>query len=342
MKKITALILCLLTLIPFVLMPAAAMSLSEGTARLDSLFKNGTYGKSYDYVYYSPVREEGDDTKYPLLIWLHGMNSGSFARAQLQGYEFSNWASEEYQARFTNTGGCFLLAPRAASAPSNNWDAVPCSELKELIDSFVDANRENIDASRIYIAGYSTGGSMVWEMVTAYPKYFAAAMPLASITQPTLAGLNKLTDVSLWIFTSDHDPYIINETSDVLPNFEYLAGITKRPDGLRLTSFSEARFADYSKKKEGGQVADDAEHYIWEAVTYDMFMADGITPYVFAKTVDSSGKEITLSVPGIGVIDWLSKQSGEKSEKSAAGFFEKIKLFFRRIIALIKELFSGI
>lgn len=345
MKKIMAFILCVLMLLPFGLMSAGAVSLSEGKAKLDRQFKNGTYSSSYDYIYYSPVKtEENDTTKYPLLIWLHGMNSGTFARAQLQWYEFSNWASDEYQARFANAGGCFLLAPRAAGSSLNSWDGTMRSDLKKIIDSFIEKNADHIDTSRIYIAGYSTGGSMVWEMVTAYPAFFAAALPLAAITQPTTAGLNKLTDVSLWIFTSDNDPYIINETSDVMPNFEYLAQISNRSDCLRLTHFSDARFADNTKKTESnGSLANDAEHYIWEAVTYDMFMDDGVTPYVFATTIDSTGSEIELNTPGIGVIDWLSRQTNKKNENSEKlGFFAKIKLFFERLGKIFRELFSGI
>lgn len=342
MKKIIALILCVLTLLPFVLTSAGAIGLSEGKAKLDRQFKNGVYSNDYDYVYFSPVKEEDDTQKYPLLVWLHGMNSGTFARAQLQWYEFSNWASDEYQARFVNAGGCFLLAPRAAGSSLNSWDGTMRSDLKKIIDSFIEKNKDHIDTSRIYIAGYSTGGSMVWEMVTAYPKFFAAALPLAAITQPTITGLNKLTDVSLWIFTSDNDPYIINETSDVMPNFEYLAEISNRPDGLRLTHFSDARFADNTKKYEDGKLADDAEHYIWEAVTYDMFMDDGVTPYVFATTIDSEGNEIEMTTPGIGVIDWLSRQTNEQSDGEKIGFFAKIRLFFDRLGKFFRELFSGI
>lgn len=340
MKKCIAVVLCVLMLIPFAAMSAGAVSLSEGTSKLDRQFKNGVYSSKYDYVSFSPVKGENDTQKYPLLVWLHGLKSGSFPRAQLQFYEFSNWASDEYQARFRNAGGCFLLAPRVADAAVNSWDGTMCSDLKAIIDSYIEKNEDNIDTSRIYIAGYSTGGSMVWKMITKYPSFFAAAMPLAAITQPNASGLDKLDNVSLWIFTSDNDPYMINETSDVMPNFEYLAARSKRPESLRLTSFAHARYADGSQKYEDGVLADDAEHYIWEACTYDMFMKDGKTPYVFATTIGADGEKIVLDTPGVGVIDWLSQQSNERSEQSSVGFFAKIRLLFERFRALFRELFS--
>ena len=108
MKKYLSLFLaCVLLLLPMGVI-ASALPLSDGTAALNRQFLNGKYG-SYDYVYFSPVKGEDDAVKYPLTVWLHGRNSGGYARAQLERYEFSNWASDEYQARFENAGGCFLL-----------------------------------------------------------------------------------------------------------------------------------------------------------------------------------------------------------------------------------------
>ncbi len=318
--------------------PVSALPISSGDRKLNNQFEDGRYG-NYDYVYFSPVEDEADATKYPLTVWLHGKGSGKFARAQLQWYEFCNWSSDEYQQRFADAGGCFLLAPRA-QAYENSWDQERTSSLKAIIDDFVAQNADHIDTGRIYIAGYSTGGSMVWSMLTAYPSYFAAGMPIAAITQPTLAGLEKLKNTPVWVFASDQDPYIITESGDILPNFQYLAGITNCPEDVRLTRFTEAFFADGTKKTDGEQIATDAEHYIWECVTYDMFMADGTTPYVCATTVDADGNELTFT-PGEAVISWLSQQSVEsESENRQLNFFQRIKLFFERFLAMLREAFS--
>ncbi len=315
-----------------------AFPISVGSRKLNNQFEDGRCN-NYDYVYFSPVNGEDDAAKYPLTIWLHGKGSGKFARAQLQWYEFCNWSSDEYQARFENSGGCFLLAPRAQSL-DNSWDQERTSTLKAIIDDFVAQNSDHIDTSRIYIAGYSTGGSMVWDMLTAYPDFFAAGLPLAAIAQPTAAGLAKLKDTSVWVFVSDKDPYIVTESGDVIPNFNYLAGITNRPEGVRLTRFSEAFFADGTKQMNGDNPAADAEHYIWECATYDMFMDDGVTPYYCATTTDANGDELTFT-PGDALITWLSRQTNEKpDEQKKLDFFAKIKLFFERIISFLREMFS--
>lgn len=338
MKKLFSFLLAVLLVFSCSINCALALPLSSGNRKLNNQFEDGRY-RSYDYVNFSPVKGENDTEKYPLTVWLHGKGSGKFARAQLQWYEFCNWSSDEYQARFENAGGCFLLAPRAQSR-DNSWDQERTSDLKAIIDDFIAQNAEHIDTSRVYIAGYSTGGSMVWNMLTAYPGFFAAGVPLAAITQPTLSGLQKLKDTSVWIFVSDNDPYIITESSDVLPNFDYLCGITNRPENTRLTRFSEAFFADGTKQMNGDKPADDAEHYIWECATYDMFMEDGITPYYCAETIDANGNELTFS-PGNALITWLSQQTNEKTDETKKlDFFARIKLFFDRILKLIREMFS--
>ena len=340
MKKTISIILALVMLALPLTAGVYAVPLSEGNAALNRTFQNGASGE-YDYVFFSPVKGEDDSVKYPLMVWLHGRNSGGYPRSQLERYEFSNWASDEYQARFENAGGCFLLCPRAAVGSKNEWDNSNRAALKNIIDEFIAQNADHIDASRVYIAGYSTGGSMVWNMLTAYPGFFAAGLPLAAISQPTAAGLAKLQDTSVWVFTSDIDPYIINETDDVRPNFDYLCGVTNRPDGLRMTSFTEAFFADGTKKMDGGKLADDAEHYIWESVTYDMFMADGTTPYRCATTIDAQGEEITFT-PGQALITWLSQQTNEKAQGTAFNLLKRLSLFFQRLIKLIREMYSFI
>lgn len=338
MKKLFALLLALtLFALPLTITSLAA-PLSDGTAALNRQFQNGKYG-SYDYVCFSPVKGEDDAVKYPLMVWLHGRNSGGYARAQLERYEFSNWASDEYQARFENAGGCFLLCPRAAVGSKNEWDNSNRADLKAIIDDYIARNADHIDVTRVYIAGYSTGGSMVWNMLTAYPGFFAAGLPLAAITQPALSGLQKLKDTSVWIFTSDNDPYIINETGDVRPNFDYLCGVSNRPEGLRMTSFTEAFYADGTKKMEGSKVADDAEHYIWESATYDMFMADGTTPYKCATTINAKGETITFT-PGQALITWLSQQTNLKAGSAATTLLQRLTLFFNRIAQFIREMFS--
>ena len=325
MKKLISVLLCILTLVPFIgILSADAETLSIGNDVLDTYFLDGKCPGELDYVYFEPDVKE--NTRYPLMIWLHGAKSGDKPRAQLEWYRFSNWASPEYQARFKNAGGAFLLAPRSSKDPTHNWYETGCASLKATIDYFVSLYSDVIDTSRIYISGYSTGGSMVWHMVTNYPDFFAAAMPIASLYNPTTVEMNGLSDTSIWIFSCDKDFYTSAATAVAEENFNYLKTVTNRPSGLRLTSFTEAVWASGAK-----QNAYDKEHYIWGAVTNDMFMDDG-SQFAYSTTVDGNGSKITFNIPN-GIISWLSQQTNIKSENgNQLSFLKKIIAFLRDVM----------
>lgn len=168
-KKIISVLLSVLLLAMSLVVSTSAISVNSGNSTLNEQFLDGKCKNGIDYAYFSPVKEN-DNTKYPLFVWIHGMKSGTEPRAQVR-YGISRWGSDEYQAKFEQ-GGCFVFAPRATKSAINNWDIGSISYLKGAIDQFVSENKENIDTSRIYIGGYSTGGVMVWEMLNAYPDYF--------------------------------------------------------------------------------------------------------------------------------------------------------------------------
>lgn len=331
MKKAVSVILCacmlMLALVPII--SAGALSIEAGPDALNASMPDGECPGGLDYVYFAP--ETAENTKYPLVIWLHGKKSGEYKRAQLEWYEFSNWSSDEYQARNKSEGGMFLLLPRSSISSDHNWHMSDCGDLKKTIDWFISLYPDKIDTSRIYISGYSTGGSMVLHMLDAYPDFFAAAMPICPLYSPTLPELNKLKDVSVWFFSCDKDPYVSASSSSVSGSFNYLAGITERPEDVRHTAFSQAVWPDGSK-----QQLVDAEHYIWGAVFNDMFMKTG-EQYAYSTTKDATGKIITFTQPD-GIISWLTQQ--EKSERTEKqSFFEKIAEFLSKILQYIISIF---
>ncbi len=333
MKKLLSVLLCLCVIFScFALsFTASAEQLSVGNDVLDARFLDGKCPGELDYVYYKPEAKKG--VKYPLMIWLHGAKSGDKPRAQLDWYRFSNWASDEYQARFKNAGGAYLLAPRSSKDVAHNWSELICTDLKQTIDYFI-SQHSDIDTSRIYISGYSTGGSMTWHMVTKYPDFFAAAMPIASLYNPTQSEISKLSNTSIWLFSCDKDFYTSARTGTVEKTFEALRKITNRPSGIRHTAFTEAVWESNRK-----QDAFDKEHYIWGAVTNDMFMDTG-EQFYYSRTFDGTGAKITMSRPD-GIISWLSLQTNEKTgDNVRLSLFERITAFLEDMVNFILSLFG--
>lgn len=331
LKKIVCVCMALLISCFTLSLAASAEQLSVGNDVLDARFLDGKCPGELDYVYFEPDIKPGE--KYPLMIWLHGAKSGDKPRAQLDWYRFSNWASDEYQSRFENAEGAYLLAPRSSKDISHNWNETISSDLKQTIDYFISLH-PNIDTSRIYISGYSTGGSMTWHMVTRYPDFFAAAMPIAALYNPTQNEISKLSNTSVWIFSCDKDFYTSARTSAAEKTFETLSKITNRPSGVRHTAFTEAVWQDGRK-----QDALDKEHFIWGAVTNDMFMDSG-EQFRYSRTNDATGARITFERPN-GIISWLSVQTNVKTgENATLSFFERIAAFFKDMINFILSLFG--
>lgn len=315
---------------------AQAISLSSGTEALKAQLLDGVAPNGIDYVHFSPKKGEADTQKYPLMVWIHGFKSGDEPRAQIMWYEFCNWASDEYQSRFNNAGGCYLFAPRSENALLG-WITPQTKTLKATIDYYISENSANIDMNRIYIGGYSTGGDMVWGMLSEYADFFAAGLPAAAIYQPAKIDLKSLGNMSVWMFNCDIDYYPGGKTSAAMETFNYLKEISSKPENVRMTNFSSAISPFYYNHHADSH---DAEHYIWEAITYDMHMYDG-APYANTTTRDALGNEITFesfeeNPNAAGVIDWLSNQTKADGPKSSPfGVFKKIIAFF---IALFKFL----
>lgn len=335
MKKTISLFLTVLVLLSCVSLSASAISISSSRDELNALFLDGIID-GMDYVYYSPVKDENDNTKYPLFVWLHGNASGTEPRRQLKYRGFSNWASDEFQARFKNAGGCILFAPRS-NGINNSWSDITVGKLKSVIDTFAKSMDKNVDYSRIYVSGYSVGADMTWNMVLTYPDFFAAAIPCSAVTPPTATEASeKLYDTSVWMINCDIDYWAGAKSSVMTPVYNSLCKSTNRKDGIRYTRLSEVVLAN--GKKQGSY---QQEHYTWETVTYDMHMSDHVTPYKYATTLDGYGNTLSFENPEEGIISWLSQQTNEKAANGNGGgnafanFFKKIAEFFANLFRMI-------
>ncbi|MBQ7862467.1 MAG: prolyl oligopeptidase family serine peptidase [Clostridia bacterium] len=156
-----------------------------------------TDGYAIDYIYYSPA-DKGDRTKYPLVIWLHGMGNGKKPGEQLVASDIAVWATPEYQSRFKGSKGAYILVPRSLEEKNLFWDDCLVHPLRAAIDEFIAENRANIDLSRIYIGGYSMGGKMTLKMAVAYPEMFAAAFPVCPAWAPDTSATAKMADIPVW------------------------------------------------------------------------------------------------------------------------------------------------
>ena len=320
----------------------AAVSVSAGYDALMAQFEKGngpeTNGYSIDYRYYSPAKEN-DDTKYPLVIWLHGMGEGASEGKQIEQNDVAYWSSAEFQSRFSGTEGAYIMVPRSLEEKLIFWDDSMILPLRAAIDDFIAENSENIDLSRIYIGGFSMGGKMTLKMAIAYPEMFAAIFPICPAWNPSAELIEHIADIPVWI-TSGKSDILVNYNSSVVPTWNNIVAVSTNPEMCRFSTLSTVRYAD-------GSIA--MSHYAWFAVSHDMF-SDKNGDYPDMTTVNGLGENVILTYPD-GMISWLSQFTSDfdgtpatdtgniDTENSSSDFFSlsSIEYFLAPLIEFLKK-----
>lgn len=291
-------------------------------------------GYALDYSYYSPVGSN-DNTKYPVVIFLHGIGHADYVGAQVDDSDMPYWASKELQSRFS-VGGAFILLPRAPEDKLVYWSSSLLESLRSVIDDFIAKNGKNVDTTKIFIGGSSAGGEMTWDMISTYPEYFAGAFPIAATGAVTAGDVKACSDVAVWMIASTLDP-VVNYAVVTLPLWSMVCQYNSNPAKCRLSSFT-------SVTEPAGNSASD-NHHMAKVVTYDFHMLDGST-YKGVTHKDGNGNELTLESPN-GMIKWMNSVSSDFDGNAAAdgdevNFFVRIFNFIRNIGLKIVNIFQRI
>lgn len=346
MKKLLSILLAILLLVS-----CAGSALAWDTNKpingmdknaLNAAFEKGkgpfTEGYAIDYRYYSPVKEN-DSTKYPLVIWMHGMSEGPSEGAQLKRNDIAFWASEDFQSRFA-AGGAFILAARSPEEQLNYWGNDVIYPLRAAIDDFIAKNSESVDISRIYIGGFSMGGKMTLHMTHAYPEMFAAAFPICPAGSISKNDAHLVADIPYWFVSGKGDPLV--SYLSVTGTWENVIGTNNRPADCRFSTLEKVRYPDNTKTE--------SAHSAWFAVNFDMFSVDN-GDYPYMSTVNGTGETVTLTYPE-GMIAWLSQFTSDYDGTPATdtGNFGSVPRspinliynFFARIFDAIRNAFTNL
>lgn len=335
MKKFLSFLLALIFILS-VPLGVGAVSLNDGYNALKNQFKFGegpkSGGYSVDYRYYSPVKN-ASNTKYPVVIWLHGLNNGSFDGEQIN--DIVNWSSSDFQKRFSPSKGAFIFAPRSREEQGFDWsDEEMLTPLKAAIDNFIEKNKKNVDLNRIYIGGFSMGGMMTFKMLMEYPEMFAAAFPYCPATFLTKSMAKKFKNVPVWMTACEIDPTVDYDFL-ILNSWKSITSSSKVKEDCRLSTLTKACYPDGS--------AADSNHYAWFSVRYDMFSSGGKS-YPNMSTVNGNGNKITLTYPN-GMIHWLSSHTSEyggadsssDSPIDSESILEFVRVKFLQVVKTIKN-----
>ncbi len=187
------------------------------------------FTQTLNYRLYVP--EDYDETKaYPVVMFLHGYgerdNGTNVNTGQLNIGMMTQFFGKGYYRDFP----CIILAPQCprdsqwavqgytgsytidTSGKTGNTYTQAIQLCKLAIDK--TAETYNVDKDRLYVTGLSMGGYGTWNIVTHYPDYFAAAVPICGGGDPTKA--DRLVNTPIWCFHGDKDPTVpVSGTRDM-------------------------------------------------------------------------------------------------------------------------------
>lgn len=202
-------------------------------------FDSGTFaGKEkieIKFRLFSPKLTKADN--YPLVVVFHGSGAVGTDNISQLGVIQKLFATPAIQKKYP----AFILAPQFATRSSDylldSTRKVLTSEPRfclktvlQLIDSLKD--NLNIDKNKIYVVGFSMGGSTVINALSARPDLFAAGVSISGI--PQFDKIKELTSIPIWLIhgiddtenTIDSDLQFYSEIKNNKVRFWKLKGRT--------------------------------------------------------------------------------------------------------------------
>lgn len=145
---------------------------------------------------YVPPGAESSLASRPLVMFLHGASVvGNDNVSQI-----AHPAIDPVLA-YAQQRGAYLYAPQT---PTDWGDATVTTRSVTMLDRALV--EYHVDVERLYPAGASLGGAGVWNFLSRYPDYFAAAISIASAPTANDFSATNLVEEPIWTYHNRHDP----------------------------------------------------------------------------------------------------------------------------------------
>jgi predicted peptidase len=157
-------------------------------------------------LYVPPEAIDSSSTPRPFIVFLHGGGGAGTDNVRQLNQDIANVAVEAERR------GAFLYAPQAPLnwRPTSITDCVMTMVDRALMDY-------EVDRTRMYLSGYSSGGGGTWNMLSRYPGRFAAAVSVAPVSaEPDFMPAN-LIGQPLAVFHARNDSIApVTTTRDII------------------------------------------------------------------------------------------------------------------------------
>jgi predicted peptidase len=170
---------------------AVAVVVLGGEARAEERTLTGIAG-GYPALLFLPAHYD-EQPRWPLLLYLHG------AVERGDDLERAGATGPPKEIRADRVLPAIVVAPLLPA--EQRWEP---ERLRAVLDAVVA--RERVDPDRVYATGKSLGGFGVWALAAAYPRRFAALVPVAAAGDPNTVC--TLAAVPVWAFHNRDDPVV--------------------------------------------------------------------------------------------------------------------------------------
>ncbi|MBN2357512.1 dienelactone hydrolase family protein [candidate division KSB1 bacterium] len=144
----------------------------------------------YKFFIRLPDDYEGED-QWPLILFLHGRGCGT-----IDYLVYASWGLGAHADTCANFP-FIIIAPQT----SDDWSPDILSDLLEDV-----SQNYKVDTDRIYVTGFSMGGSGTYHLAFAFPQRFAAIAPICGWGNTSQAC--SIAHLPIWIFHNIGDPTI--------------------------------------------------------------------------------------------------------------------------------------
>jgi lysophospholipase L1-like esterase/dienelactone hydrolase len=200
MRTALKIILCLCVIVVPVQQKVDAADMTSIPAGYEPRVLDASTSDRLDYYLLAPPRVE-PGKKYPLVVILHGNDA---SRQPLHGVATPRFTEASVRREYP----CYVFAPRCpqgqgwSAMPNglkgpNVYQEMPAEPGKRVLQALENLIKEQpVDTDRVYLTGFSEGGTGVWDLLARRPDLWAAAIPVEGGGDP--ARIGKAKGVAVW------------------------------------------------------------------------------------------------------------------------------------------------
>lgn len=169
---------------------------TDGKWLIESIHMSELKTQKLDYLVQLPKNyDPKEQKKWPLLIFLHGMESRGSDLDLVKQRVLPKLAESKEDFPF------ILVSPQCPA--DSVWDDHIVA-LNNVLDEVI--GKYNVDTDRVYLTGMSLGGHGTWAFAMSYPERFAAIAPVCGWADPT--KVDRIKDMPVWAFHGDKDDMV--------------------------------------------------------------------------------------------------------------------------------------